>query len=35
MDPDDSTRMTIVAHAIIRMQSPAQTCPNCFANTEY
>ncbi len=35
MDPDDSTRITVVSHAIIRMQSPAQSCPNCFANTEY
>lgn len=33
MNPDDSIRLPIVSHAIIRMQSPAQDCPGCFANS--
>jgi len=35
MSSDESSRIPIVSHTIMRMQSPAQSCPGCFANTSY
>lgn len=35
MGDDDSTRLPITSFAIMRMQSTAQSCPGCFANTSY